>query len=613
MQIFISHIHEEGDLARSFQNAIRRDFLGLASVFCASDEGAINAGEQWAQKVKESLAEADAMFVLCSGASLHRRWIHMEVGAAWVSGKVIMPLVFAGLTEGYLGFPLDLFQVAEISDINGIRKVYGKIREIVKCDMPSEKCLYDLQYEVSSFEQAYIRKNITPRSYAEGVAKPFGGEYKTMLDGTLKQLNPVTGTAVWTVPGRGIRPQDFMESSSRRKLTQSIRDDTSKNCRFCEKNYLYTPPEKIRIYKDPFSGDYKSKVPATADEVMSGPVAEFRCVANLFEIVRYEYWRMNYDHSLPEGLCKRRDSYLDTAKGKNHINDIVKIKHEAEQSFGRIPDSTIIDGLFGGSHDLIISRKHYLEDARYTDDRCSSGDLSVEEHEQYFQITIDCLNEQLQNNQKIRYVAVFQNWLGQAGASIDHLHKQVVGIDERGLTIERSLAQCKSNRNFFNVEVLGAAISGNRVFAENNKAVALVEVGRRHPTIGIYSKAVHGPGQPGLQPADVRGMSDLVHACHAALGNRVSCNEEWYYNPPPRDGDRGHMPWYILLLLRTNITAGFEHSTRIFVNPLAPDELCKKMVNSLFKLRDDGKIANAIEISGECSATQDSLRYVSEH
>ncbi|MBP0500812.1 DUF4921 family protein, partial [Mycobacterium tuberculosis] len=29
-----------------------------------------------------------------------------------------------------------------------------------------------------------------------------------MADGTVKQINPFTGTEVWTVPGRGHRPVD---------------------------------------------------------------------------------------------------------------------------------------------------------------------------------------------------------------------------------------------------------------------------------------------------------------------------------------------------------------------------------------------------------------------
>ena len=30
--------------------------------------------------------------------------------------------------------------------------------------------------------------------------------YQTMPDGTIKQVNPFTGTEVWTVPGRGKKP-----------------------------------------------------------------------------------------------------------------------------------------------------------------------------------------------------------------------------------------------------------------------------------------------------------------------------------------------------------------------------------------------------------------------
>ena len=30
--------------------------------------------------------------------------------------------------------------------------------------------------------------------------------YRELPDGTIKQVNPFTGTKVWTVPGRGARP-----------------------------------------------------------------------------------------------------------------------------------------------------------------------------------------------------------------------------------------------------------------------------------------------------------------------------------------------------------------------------------------------------------------------
>ena len=39
-------------------------------------------------------------------------------------------------------------------------------------------------------------------------------------------------------------------------------------------------------------------------------------------------------------------------------------------------------------------------------------------------------------NRYARYVVVFQNWLKPAGASFDHLHKQLVAVDERGAQAE---------------------------------------------------------------------------------------------------------------------------------------------------------------------------------
>ena len=65
----------------------------------------------------------------------------------------------------------------------------------------------------------------------------------TMTDGTIKQVNPFSGTQVWTVPGRGHRP-----------LSVPVREPaplgpraTTHTCAFCSGRPLDTPPEKSRI------------------------------------------------------------------------------------------------------------------------------------------------------------------------------------------------------------------------------------------------------------------------------------------------------------------------------------------------------------------------------
>ena len=71
-----------------------------------------------------------------------------------------------------------------------------------------------------------------------------------MADGTVKQINPMTGTEVWTVPGRGHRPVS-QPPTDVRPLAGA---DRTRLCAFCADRYLETPPEKSRlVLRDPGS------------------------------------------------------------------------------------------------------------------------------------------------------------------------------------------------------------------------------------------------------------------------------------------------------------------------------------------------------------------------
>ena len=69
--------------------------------------------------------------------------------------------------------------------------------------------------------------------------------YRELPDGTIKQVNPFTGTKVWTVPGRGARPLG-KPAEQTRELTDH---DRRAACVFCPDNCLSTPPEKTRLVK----------------------------------------------------------------------------------------------------------------------------------------------------------------------------------------------------------------------------------------------------------------------------------------------------------------------------------------------------------------------------
>jgi hypothetical protein len=100
-------------------------------------------------------------------------------------------------------------------------------------------------------------------------------------------------------------------------------------------------------------------------------------------------------------------------------------------------------------------------------------------------------------------------------------------------------------------------------------------------------------------------MSDLIHACHAAMGPEIPCNEEWRYKPPDADVP---MPWRVLIKWRISNPAGFEGGTNIYVNTIDPESLRDKVVPRLFQLKNEGKIA-PMRIAFECACVPNCLKY----
>jgi galactose-1-phosphate uridylyltransferase len=264
----------------------------------------------------------------------------------------------------------------------------------------------------------------------------------------------------------------------------------------------------------------------------------------------------------------------------------------------------VADCFFGGGHDVIVARRHYVDGATHENQLAASGTLTPEEHYQYTRFTVDSLRDLYETNRYVRYVAVFQNWLRPAGASFDHLHKQLVAIDERGVQSELELAQVRANPNLYNEAAVNYAGYHNLVVAENDHAIAIAGFGHRFPALEIFSKGE--ANQPwNHTPEQIGGMSDLIHACHAATGTDVPSNEEWHHRPPDVDVP---MPWRVVLKWRVSTLAGFEGGTKIYLNTISPEAVRDRVVDRLFRLRDEGRVA-PMKIAFECACAPNALHY----
>ncbi|MHA6525394.1 DUF4921 family protein [Tessaracoccus sp. G1721] len=438
--------------------------------------------------------------------------------------------------------------------------------------------------------------------------QPFAREpdYVSVLrDGTVKQINPLTGTEVWTVAGRANRPLGL----AAREPAPLDPHRSGRHCPFCEARYLETPPEKSRVVRSGGGWDTIYRNPA---EELFATVAEFRRVPNLFEILSFDYWHQNYGFELPERVRVRRDAYLGSPQGRAHVLAVIGSKLRASgmspDQIADLPEDERIaraSGFFGGGHDLIVARRHFVDGATDDSQLASSGTLTVDEHERFVSYTIESTAMAYDINRYARYVAVFQNWLKPAGASFDHLHKQLVTIDERGAQHEATLARLRGNPNLFNEAGPNYAARRNLVIAESEYAVAFAGFGHRYPTIEIHcTSETSDPWE--LRDDEVRGMSDMIHAMHAATGPAVPCNEEWHYRPIDVTLP---MPWRVLLKWRISTLAGFEGATKIYLNTIAPATLRDRVVTALLDLRDRGLIAPGLAIGDEAPGRPNPLRY----
>ncbi|HEY9166516.1 MAG TPA: DUF4921 family protein [Candidatus Kryptonia bacterium] len=428
--------------------------------------------------------------------------------------------------------------------------------------------------------------------------------YQIMPDGTTKQVNPFTGTEVWAVPGRSSKPSST-QTYHPQKIEPKEKEDY---CSFCESRFFETPPEKARLVKQ--GNNYVKWEYLPADKYFES-TPEFRRVPNLFEIVTLDYWKKNYGYKLSQRQLEWRESYLGNPVGLRHIIDIVNFKmNRLGRSFEEIEKAPLeeklhlADSFFGGGHDMIIAHRHFVPDATYDNQLYSSGDMTPGEHYQYLKFTIESAVDVFENNRYARYISIFQNWLSPAGASVDHLHKQLVALDEWGASIGEQTKMVRQDPNIFNEYGPNFAGHRNLVFAENEYAIALVGIGHRFPTMEVYSKS-HASRPQEHSEEEIRGMSNLVHAVHAATGSQISCNEEWYYTPID---SVYKMPWRVLLKWRINVPAGFEGGTSIHINPLTPVELRDRIVPSLYKLRDE-KTIEFLRIAEECKLQPNPLKY----
>lgn len=139
MLVFISHIHEEKELALLIKEAISSEFSGFVDVFVSSDGISIPSGSNFLSRIEEALISCSAAIYLISPKSVRRNWINFELGSVWIrsciktkeGGSVIpaIPFCHSGMTPSLLPKPLGDLNAISAGDRNHLEVAFRSLQQ----------------------------------------------------------------------------------------------------------------------------------------------------------------------------------------------------------------------------------------------------------------------------------------------------------------------------------------------------------------------------------------------------------------------------------------------------------------------------------------------------
>ncbi|PYS70289.1 MAG: hypothetical protein DMF69_14020, partial [Acidobacteria bacterium] len=123
--VFVSHKIEDAPFAAAIKSWLEdnlNDRFDFIDVFVSSHKDSVQLGDNWFDKLRESLKNAKICLCLVSPHSIESRWLYFESGAAFFrtgTGKKgdecpVVPICFGGVQIKDLKPPLDLSQAIEL-------------------------------------------------------------------------------------------------------------------------------------------------------------------------------------------------------------------------------------------------------------------------------------------------------------------------------------------------------------------------------------------------------------------------------------------------------------------------------------------------------------------
>jgi TIR domain len=126
-KIFISHVHEDADLAVNLKGLIEDSVSGAIEVFVSSAPQSLALGVDWFQTIRENIQNANGFIILLTPDSLNRPWVNFEAGAAFGRDVRLVPVCTRGLKVRHVAAPLSTRQILEVHTEDDIRRLVQEL------------------------------------------------------------------------------------------------------------------------------------------------------------------------------------------------------------------------------------------------------------------------------------------------------------------------------------------------------------------------------------------------------------------------------------------------------------------------------------------------------
>jgi UDPglucose--hexose-1-phosphate uridylyltransferase len=327
------------------------------------------------------------------------------------------------------------------------------------------------------------------------------------------RLNRATKEWIILATERAKRPHQFAVRSTRQKLPRH-----DPNCPFCPGNEKQTPPE-VYALRDKVSGSRKHDW-------------RIRVVTNKYPALR------------PEGKTARiKGGFFKSATGL-------------------------------GRHEVIIETPRHNQ---------TLATLSLKRVEE---ICTVCWSRYraLEEDRRFKLIIIFRNHGASAGTSIKHPHSQVIALplvptDVRHL-LEEAMRYYDDHGCCVFCDILREELAAeSRIILSNPAFVAFHPFASRAPFETWIVPRKHNAGFGNIAAGEIRLMASALKQVLENLHRKLGDPD---YNliirtAPMKDAQEDYYHWYIQILPRLSIPAGFELGSGIYINTALPEKTAEFM------------------------------------